>query len=296
MTNNFEAKKNSFKKPPQLSKEDWIAKKKAERDAAYALIDDAIKEITTSPENFKMYLDTQSRMDRYSASNALLIYKQLPEASQLKDFSGWAEEKVSIKKGAKSISIFEPSEFTKSDGSTGISYNVKKMFDVTQTKNGKLSVAPTENRNPKKLVAAMLDTSPVAFEAVDNLPFPDKAALYDNTRQKLYVKRDVGNSTFLCQAVAEELSHAQLSCDSNSYSREKNAFNAICVGYMLCSKFGVDTKAFAIDRIPDEWRNKEPKEIRSELSKIRTAMSEIYSRVSDELYRKSQEHNREYER
>lgn len=44
-------------------------------------------------------------MDRYSATNALLIYKQCPEATQLKDFDGWREENVRIKKGAKSISI-----------------------------------------------------------------------------------------------------------------------------------------------------------------------------------------------
>ena len=43
---------------------------------------------------------------------------------------------------------------------------------------------------------------------------------------------------------------------------------------MLCRKFGVDVKNFAIDRIPEELAGKSPKEIRAELSKTRSAMSE----------------------
>ena len=65
---------------------------------------------------------------------------------------------------------------------------------------------------------------------------------------------------------------------------------------MLCRKFGVDTQNFAVDRIPDEWKNKEPKTIRSELTKSRNAMNEIYSRTSDELNRQKQERSQDKER
>ncbi|EJX01034.1 LtrC-like protein [gut metagenome] len=65
---------------------------------------------------------------------------------------------------------------------------------------------------------------------------------------------------------------------------------------MLCKKYGVDTQNFAIERIPAELANKEPKEIRAELSKMRNAMSEIHSRVSEELYKKKQERSKDYER
>ena len=53
--------------------------------------------------------------------------------------------------------------------------------------------------------------------------------------------------------------------NSEVYSRRDMGFQAVCVGYMLCKKFGVDTKNFAIDRIPEELAKKEPKEIRAEL-------------------------------
>lgn len=56
------------------------------------MIDEAAAEVVSDPEKFKAFLDTQSRMDRYSAANALLIYMQNPTASQLKSFGDWGEE------------------------------------------------------------------------------------------------------------------------------------------------------------------------------------------------------------
>lgn len=65
---------------------------------------------------------------------------------------------------------------------------------------------------------------------------------------------------------------------------------------MLCRKSGVNVKNFAIDRIPEELAGKSPKEIRTELSKIRSVMSEIGSRVSEEIYRRRADRSKEQER
>lgn len=137
MTNDFKPAKAGGNQP-RLSKEEYAEKKRAEKEKVYQMIDDAAREIVSDPEKFKSFLDTQSRMDRYSAANALLIYSQYPQATQLKDFDDWGKDNVKITKGAKSISILEPVEYTRADGSPGISYNVKKVFDVTQTNGRKL--------------------------------------------------------------------------------------------------------------------------------------------------------------
>ncbi len=295
MTSNFKPSRSRTESRPRLSTEEWIEKKQAEKDAVYTMIDETAAEVVSDPAKFQSFLDTQSRMDRYSAANALLVYKQRPDATQLKSFSDWGEENIRVNKGEKSFSILEPVEYTKQDGTPGIAYNVKKVFDVAQT-NGKRQPAPSVNRDPRQLVAVMLDTAPVAIESVVELPYPDMGAFYNNDKQTLYVKRDIGDSVALCQCVAQELGHAQLAINSEAYSRKDSGFQAVCVGYMLCKKFGVDTKNFAIDRIPDELAGAEPKDIRAELSKTRTAMSEIYGRVSDELYRQKQERSKDMER
>lgn len=294
MTNDFKPAKTGGSQP-RLSKEEYAEKKRAEKEKVYQMIDDTAREIVSDPEKFKAFLDTQARVDRYSAANALLIYRQLPGAVQLKDFDDWGRDNVKIVKGAKSISILEPVEYTRKDGTPGISYNVKRVFDVSQT-NGRKPPSPSVNRDPKALITTMLDASPVAVEATDELPYPNMAAFYNNEKQTLFVKRGVGDSVAVAQCVAQELGHAQLSINSDSYSRRDMGFQAVCIGYMLCKKYGVDTQNFAIDRIPSELANKEPKEIRAELSKTRNAMSEIHSRVSEELYKKKQERSKDYER
>ena len=114
MTNNFTPAKTGNQRP-RLSKEEYAEKMKAEKEAVYQMSDDAAKAIVSDPEKFKAFLDTQSRLDRYSAVNALLIFKQLPEASQLKNFDDWSKDNIKITKGAKSISILEPVEYAKRD-------------------------------------------------------------------------------------------------------------------------------------------------------------------------------------
>ena len=287
MTNDFKARKNGYRQP-QRSPEEYKQFKKEEKEAVYQLVDSAVANVVSSPTEFQKFLDTQARMDRYSAANALLIYKQCPEATQLKDFDGWRDDNVRIKKGAKSISILEPVDFTRADGTQGVSYNVKKVFDVSQT-NGKRPSSPTVNRDPQNLIKIMLRTAPVNFESVDNLTDPNAVAFYDNDRNTLLVKRHVNNSVALFQGVALELGYAELSTRSESFSRKDMSYQAVCVGYMICKKYGVEAKSFAIDRIPAQWKDKEPKEVRAELSKMRTAMSDIHSRVSEEIYRQQQE-------
>ena len=294
MTNNFKPAKTG-QQNNRLSREEYAEKMRKEKEAVYQMADETATEIVANPEKFKAFLDTQSRLDRYSAVNALLIFKQRPDASQLKNFDDWSKENVKIQKGAKSVSILEPVEYAKRDGTIGISYNVKKVFDISQT-NGKKPPAPSVNRDPKALITTMLDSSPVNVEATDELPYPNMAAFYNNEEQTLYVKRDVGDSVAVAQRVAQELGHAQLSINSESYSRADMGFQAVCIGYMLCKKYGVDTQNFAINCIPDSLSSKEPKDIRFELSKTRNAMADIHSRISDELYKKKQERSKDYER
>lgn len=297
MTKDFVAKKNNHQSEQreQLSPQEWAGKKQLEKEAVYQMIDSTAEEISENPDKLKAFLDLQARMDRYSSANALLIYSQLPEATRLKDFTGWGEDNVRVKKGAKSISILEPVEYAKNDGSQGISYKVKKMFDVSQT-NGKKQPAPTLNRYPDKVIEVMVDTSPVNVELIDEMPQPGMGAFYKNEDQTLFIRRGFGDSVKLCQHVAQELAFAQLSMESDSYNRREMGFKAVCVGYMVCKKLGIDTKSFAVNRIPSDWKDMDAKAVRSELSQMRSAMGEIHSRVSDEIYRQKQERSKDRER
>lgn len=53
MTNNFTPKKSGTAARQQLSPEEYAAKKKAEKDAVYQMIDDTATEIVRDPDKFR---------------------------------------------------------------------------------------------------------------------------------------------------------------------------------------------------------------------------------------------------
>ena len=128
------------------------------------------------------------------------------------------------------------------------------------------------------------------------MPQPGMGAFYKNEDQTLYIQRGFDDSVKLVQNIAQELAFAQLSIQSDSYSRREMGFKAVCVGYMVCKKLGVETKSFAVNRIPADWKDMDAKAVRSELSQMRSALGEIATRVSDELYRQKQERTKDRER
>ena len=72
-----------------FDKEEWAAAKQAQRKEAYELIDNTCSEMMASGDSFRQYLDVQGCFDRYSVANAILVSAQMPEATQLKEYSKW---------------------------------------------------------------------------------------------------------------------------------------------------------------------------------------------------------------
>lgn len=80
---------NYSKKNRQYNKEEWIEYKKQEKQGVYALIDTTAEKIVQDGQEFKKYLDTQSKFEQYSVGNSLLITAQMPEATVLRDYDSW---------------------------------------------------------------------------------------------------------------------------------------------------------------------------------------------------------------
>ena len=124
--NNYDDLLNNAPAEPQsgqLSKEEYADKKRAEREEVFALSDSTALEVAGNGGKFRQYLDVQSRFDRYSAVNALLILAQKPEATRIGDFDYWKGIGGFVRPRQSAISILEPHEYLKEDGSPGIGYN-----------------------------------------------------------------------------------------------------------------------------------------------------------------------------
>ena len=91
-----------------FDKAQWAAQKQEQRKEAYELIDSTCTKMMTSGNCFQQYLDVQSRFDRYSVANAILVSAQKPDAVQLKDYSAWKQNRIYVNKDAHKIVILEP--------------------------------------------------------------------------------------------------------------------------------------------------------------------------------------------
>lgn len=272
---------NDNKEYQPFDKDEWIRQKQEDRDTAFAMIDDAAQNLT-SVDKLNQYLDVQSRFDRYSVSNALLVTAQMPQATKLLDSGRWKKNGVFIKKGEKGIMILEPGEsFKRSDGSTGVQYNVKKVFDISQT-NAKRRETTKKEPDYKKLVKALVKTSPVPMKISEEIPEGMNAS-YNPENKVIFVRQGLEGADVF-RALSVEIAFAKT--DQGSFSRKDNAFQAYCVSYMVCRRSGIEPPA---GKPMQPFNGKEAKEIRSELGKIRDEANSISSVIQKQLEPKSKD-------
>ena len=269
----FSGTKQESKKTetPAFDKEAWAEKKQQERNEVYAMLDEAIGELTSDGECFKDYLNVQSIFNRYSVSNALLITYQNNEATRLADFDTWKENGVSVQKGETSIRILEPGkEYTRDDGTTGVSMNVKHMFDISQTD------AEPRRRQPmqydeRKLLKALIQTSPCDIVGMDTLPQNINAA-YIPSKNIIQIRKGMS---------AQEIFSNLSDCIAGAKAEQKNiavderSFTSRCVSYIVSGKFGMDVGDYSFDDVKSVFAGKEPKQIRETLEKVRDTANEI---------------------
>ena len=260
-----------------FDKEAWAAKKQEERKELYALADSTAAEISGDGEKYQKYLDVQSRFSRYTPTNALLILAQMPEATQLKDFNGWKEAGASVQRKPKSVKILEPGkEYDREDGTRGTSFEVKRVYDASQTR-GRVRSAPAVKLDDRVLLKALIHRTPVPIQTVDSLP-NNMGALYDHNQQVIFVCRGMGAEDIF-RSVSKELAHAEIAGMSENYNRNDAAFKAYSTSYLLCKRYGVDVSDYNFSRLPTSFRESNPQQVRETLTEIRDTANQISTRM-----------------
>lgn len=267
----YKSKQRNFKK--RETKEEFAARKKAEKDAAYETIDDSITEMMNDDESFISYLDFQSRMDFYSVSNAILIMSRCPDATLLKSADSWNELDVKINKGEKAIHILEPTEYVDENGEQRTAYNIKNVFDISQTDAQPKPPQKAES-NPKTLAVALMETAPMRKVNVDELPIPNSTVFYDHDNNKLMVKNG-SNPISAFRDVARELSLAEIAQGCDEYNRDECLPSANCAAYMLCQKYGIDNSDMNVTDATAKWAGLENKDVRTMLAMSNDALYSV---------------------
>ena len=267
-TANGEKKESKTERP--FNKEEWAAKKQQERAEAFEMLDNATVEAVANSETFRDYLLIQSRFGKYSVSNALLISYQNNEATYLADFETWKEKGVFVQKGERGITLLEPgNEFTREDGTTGFSINVKKVFDISQTNSERSYSRRTPDE--RRVLKALITSSPCDIRMTNELD-GNVCARYVPKADAIYIRQGLDGEDIF-RSLSQEIVIANFA--KNGVAREDCVFTAYCATYVLCERNGFDTGDFDFEKVPEMFKDADTKAIRGQRDKIRDSANEL---------------------
>ena len=232
----------------------------------------------------------------YSATNALLILATKPDARRLGDKDFWRDQGVYIKRQefGRPIKIVESNgEYTRDDGSIGVSYNIKRVYDISQT-TARTRAPQAVSHDARALLNALIYKRPAPVQSVDELP-NGMDAVYDREQNTVFVRRGLSANDLFC-GLSKALVQAELARTGEEYTEENAGFKAKCVSYILGKEFGIDVSGYAFDAPADFLRTDDPQTIRAELTDIRDTAYDISARMMRSLEQSKAPRQSEQER
>ena len=270
----------------RLSKEEYAAQKKQEREEIWGMIDGKAQEVFQNGDSLKGFLDFMGQCKPQRTDNLFLLYAQNPEIRQVKTFEKWKEEGKVVKTGSKGYNFIVGQEYEK-DGVIQQGYSIQKAYDISQ-----IRTKQPEEAEPKpmdQMMEALLTDSEVRIQIADNLP--DKVqAQYIPNKRTIYVRNGMSeNATF--HSISRELACASLDHHDGSYSRAGVSAQAYCAAYVTAQKYGVDVSGFSFDKVcqMQAFGQKDPKELRSFIQDVKSAAYSIGKQVDRNLGKSEQE-------
>ena len=259
-----------------------FAERMAEKkNQCYAMIDDACLNSVSSVDNLRQFLNVQSRFDKYSLNNALLIFAQKPDAVKVKDFDAWKKDDISIKKGAKSFMILEPSPYKGTDGKMHRGYNAKNVFDISDVEASEDAIPQSKSYEQKQLVAALVHDAPVPVRKAEQ-SLGEHQAIYDAKNKVVYFKAGLEFDTIF-PAIAKALAHAEMAKDVENYRIGEHEFAARCSAYVLSQRYGVDTRTVDVYGIPKNFETMEAEDVKKVLGDVHSNVKTINARMNESL-------------
>ena len=272
---------------PRLSKEEYAQMKKDERNALFGMANEQVSKAVTDPQSYMSYLNLMIQHD-YTVTNTLLVMAQKPNAILLKDFQKWKELNKYPRNNATKVAILEPkSEYMKRDGTMGVNFDKKIVYDITELNGKPIMMPKKEHYDFKSLLKAVSHHSEVQPVVVNNMDLPE-SVYYEPKDQKIYVKAGLEPEQLLGQMIREYC----IAEFAEGTAREDVEFVANSAAYSICQKYGIqgyDT-SFASECTAyfDGWNQKD---IKGELENIKTVYHNVSERMEHSLYAQQKNRN-----
>lgn len=218
--------------PPDRKRESWQEEQRRYRDCCYQRIEKALGKVATSSKALMDYLDMQARFNLYSPRNVLLIQSVCPRATQLADAPTWKAQGIRVKGYAyrQPILVLEPGrQYERDDGSIGHYYNVKKLYDISQT-DAPYTPPKIKPIADRLLIKALIIGTSLSIKITGQMDTEQKA-LYVPDEKAIYVSQGL-DADALFQGITRELCREGLL--ENRVDPPQAAFLAASAAYMVC--------------------------------------------------------------
>lgn len=263
----FLSKEQVQPEEPRLSKADYAALKKAEREDLWTRVDAQAQAVFRDDGAMKGFLNFMAQCTPQSTRNLLILYEQNPEITHPRTFEKWKEAGRSIRSGEKGVTFFADQEYEKEDGSRGNGYTVTRAYDISQTRGPQ--PLPPQSHLPEEIIGAMVAQSPVPLAISDQLP-QGVQAQYLPRQRTIYVRNGMDETATIC-AIAREQAHAHFDTVGSGYYRQAFAAQSYCAAYVIAKKLGLDVSAFQFDKVCQSCAGMDAQEKRGFISDIKRA-------------------------
>ncbi|MEF9967310.1 MAG: ArdC-like ssDNA-binding domain-containing protein, partial [Longicatena sp.] len=229
---NSKTQGDSERKHERVAPDVFAQQMKEKRETLNEKVSDMLEEVSNDPQQYMNFLDTVAKFEQYSITNSLLIMAQKPDATIIKDNSKWRENKCYVKKGEKAFQILEPGEaYQRSDGTSGINYNIKSMFDISQ-----LSTPPImhqkEALNTEEVLSALTYKTPVKIDVVAQNENGENA-YFSEHENTIHLSSNLNEADML-NGLTREMCYAEMREMYGTLDRDGFAFSAESATYLLC--------------------------------------------------------------
>ncbi|MCD7950541.1 MAG: hypothetical protein LUG12_09835 [Erysipelotrichaceae bacterium] len=266
----------------RMSKEEYAKMMIDNRKRLYDMSDVQVKKIASNPSIYLDYLKMLANTD-YTVFNTLLVMAQNPDATMLKDASHWRETGIYVNKGEKGIQIMEPKgEYTKRDGSTGVNYAIKYVFDVSQV-NGDVEQSQGM-RTPDILHALTYGGIPVKQSDMKS----NYSVYYSSEDKTIYYCKNLTRDELL-NGFIRETCYGEFEKLYGKINRNRDGFIVESSAYILCSKLGVENNGQSIaNESVTYFSGMDAKEMKHNLTEIKTLADDVNKQMERALYKRQE--------
>lgn len=223
-------------------------------------------------DQYRSYLSVMSHFHRYSFSNSILIYRQMPTATLVAGYHTWMSEfDRHVRKGEKGIRIYAPirKKRTDDDEETVTRFRPVSVFDVSQTEGRPLPTIVTDTiygtvEDYDAFICALKEISPVP---VTYQALYEGHGYYSETDGRIVIARGMSQLQTV-KTLIHEIAHARMHSGNVSKDRRQKEIEAESVAYTVCRHFGLNTSDYSFGYIAGWMQDISEKELCSFMNDI----------------------------